>query len=343
MEKTNLYGLSLQELGIMLSEAGFKQYNGRQIFEWMYQKNIRDFGLMTNLSLKLREYLSDHFGFGLPGIATIQNSSDGTRKYLFAMNDGSLIETVLMTHDYGYSVCVSSQVGCNMKCAFCASGLKNKIRNLDTAELVGQVIMAGLEAKVRITNVVVMGTGEPFDNYENVIKFIGIINESKGLAIGQRHITVSTSGIVPMIRRYAEEPIRSNLAVSLHASDDTLRNRLMPINRKYPVAEVIRACKDYFEKTSRRVTFEYILLKGVNDSLEQANKLADLLRDVNCYVNLIPYNPVDEFEFDPSGHDATSIFLDCLMKRKINVTMRKEQGGDIDAACGQLRMKSKTK
>jgi len=227
-----------------------------------------------------------------------------------------------------------------MGCSFCASGLKKKRRNLTIGELVGQIIVVNKALMIDITHVVVMGTGEPFDNYDNVIKFVRVINENKGLAIGQRHITISTAGIVPMIYKYALEPIRSNLAISLHASNDELRNKLMPINKSYPLKKLIEACSYYFEKTSRRVTFEYILLNGINDSQDLADELSDLLRGLNCYVNIIPYNQVDEFEYQATSLDRASKFMDRLMKRGINATMRKEQGGDISAACGQLRLKS---
>jgi 23S rRNA (adenine2503-C2)-methyltransferase len=245
-----------------------------------------------------------------------------------------------MIQDYGMSLCVSSQVGCNMGCSFCASGLKKKQRDLTSGEMVAQILTAEDVALTKITHVVVMGTGEPFDNYDNVIRFIRIINETKGLAIGQRHITVSTSGIVPKILQYADEPIRSNLAISLHAPNDELRTRLMKINKSYPLAEIIQACRIYFEKTSRRVTFEYLLIKGVNDTLELADELSDLIRGLNAYVNLIPYNPVHEFTYERTDMNRAMTFLDRLMKRGIAATLRKEQGGDIDAACGQLRLKA---
>jgi 23S rRNA (adenine2503-C2)-methyltransferase len=276
-------------------------------------------------------------------LKTQQQSQDGTQKFLFELYDGHAIETVMMLQDYGVSLCVTSQVGCNMGCSFCASGLKYKNRNLTTGELVNQVVSAERLTGQKVTHIVVMGTGEPFDNYDNVIKFIKIVNDSKGLQIGQRHITVSTCGIVPRIYQYADEPIRSNLAISLHAPNDELRTKLMKINKKYPLQDIIEACKVYFEKTSRRITFEYILLSGVNDSIELADQLSDLIRGLNAYVNLIPYNYVKEFEYERTDMKRAMQFYDRLIKRGINAILRKEQGGDIDAACGQLRMKSESK
>lgn len=335
-----LSALTRQELENYLIEQGFKRYNAGQIFEWFYQKHEADFSKMSNVSLALREHLQHHFRVSVPQIAKEQISSDGTHKFLLRLEDNTLIETVLMQHDYGMSLCVTSQIGCSMGCAFCASGLKKRLRNLEVHELVGQILAVAKHKAIRISHVVVMGTGEPFDNYENVIKFIKTINDDKGLAIGQRHITVSTCGIVPKILAYADEPIRSNLAISLHAPNDRLRSRLMPINKRYPIQEVIDACQTYFEKTSRRVTYEYILLSGVNDSLELADELASLLKGQNAYVNLIPYNPVGEFAFKQTDGVRAAVFLDRLAKRGINAILRKEQGADIQAACGQLRLHS---
>ncbi|MGI6392168.1 MAG: 23S rRNA (adenine(2503)-C(2))-methyltransferase RlmN [Candidatus Izemoplasmatales bacterium] len=341
-EIVDFFGLTLPELVAFLVENGFKPYNAGQIYDWVYQKKTRNIEKMSNLSKALRAFLPGKFSFAVPSAAEEHISGDGTTKYLLSLQDGNLIETVLLRHNYGNSLCVTSQVGCNMGCTFCASGLKKRIRNLSASELVGQIIAVESHTGFKISHVVVMGTGEPFDNYENVIKFIRIINENKGLAIGQRHITVSTCGIVPMILRYADEPIRSNLAISLHAPNDKLRSRLMPINRKYPLSELIHACETYFAKTSRRVTYEYILLEGENDTDAHATELANLLKEQNCYVNLIPYNQVSEFDFKPTDMDRAMRFVDILMKRRINVTLRKEQGSDIQAACGQLRLKNRS-
>jgi len=294
---------------------------------------------MTNISKSLREELKQIMEIKNLEVHSVQKSSDGTIKFLFKLEDGSLIETVLMTYNYGKSVCVTSQVGCNMGCNFCASGLIKKARDLEVFELVSQITTVEKYLGVRISHVVVMGTGEPFDNYNNVMDFIRIINYKHGLQIGSRHITVSTCGIIPKIYEYAKETIRTNLAISLHASNDKLRNSIMPINKSYPLKDLIKACKDYYEITKRRITFEYILLKDVNDSVEQANELSDLIRGINAYVNLISYNPVKEFQYEKTDNSRASRFYSQLIKRGINATLRREQGSDIDAACGQLRYK----
>lgn len=336
----NFYDLTIDDLAALFVANGFKKFNATQLFEWVYAKSVYDFNQMTNLSKELKTYLSENFTLADLTLKTKQQSQDGTQKFLFELSDGFAIESVLMLQDYGVSLCVTSQVGCNMGCSFCASGLKYKNRNLTVGELVMQVITSEKLSGQKITHIVVMGTGEPFDNYDNVMKFIKIVNDPKGLQIGQRHMTVSTCGIVPRIYDYAEEPIRSNLAISLHAPNDELRTKLMKINKKYPLEEIIEACKVYFEKTSRRITFEYILLNGVNDSIELADQLSDLIRGLNAYVNLIPYNYVKEFGYERTDMKRAMIFYDRLIKRGINAILRKEQGGDIDAACGQLRMKS---
>jgi len=335
----NFYDFTIERLQSYLSENGFKAYNADQIYKWIYEKKIFDFDEMTNISKPLRIFLKSNFLIKDLDIHTVQESNDGTVKYLLKLEDGNLIEAVLMTYEYGKSICVTSQVGCNMGCAFCASGLIKKARNLEINELVRQVTTVENHQNTKITHVVVMGTGEPFDNYDNVIDFIRVINYKNGLQIGSRHITVSTCGIVPMIYQYAKEMIKTNLAISLHAASDTLRNRLMPINRAYTLKDVIEACKTYFDMTGRRITFEYILLQGVNDSVSQANELSDLIRGINAYVNLIPYNPVNEFTFKKTDSARASEFYSQLIKRGINATLRREQGSDIDAACGQLRYK----
>ncbi len=336
----NFYDFTIDDLASKLVENGFKKFNATQLYEWVYAKSVFDFNLMTNISKDLKGFMIENFVLEDLKVKTLQQSQDGTQKFLFELSDGFAIETVMMLQDYGVSLCVTSQVGCNMGCSFCASGLKYKSRNLSAAELVMQVISAEKLSGQKITHIVVMGTGEPFDNYDNVIKFVKIVNDPKGLQIGQRHITVSSCGIVPRIYDYANEPIRSNLAISLHAPNDDLRTKLMKINKKYPLDEIIEACRVYFEKTSRRITFEYILLNGVNDSVELADQLSDLIRGLNAYVNLIPYNYVKEFEYERTDMKRAMQFYDRLIKRGINAILRKEQGGDIDAACGQLRMKS---
>jgi len=340
--KKQLMNYTLSGLKNEIEALGQKKFVADQLFDWIYVKRELDPSKMTNLSKSMQIFLSENFEWHLLDEIFRQVSADSTTKFLFRLRDGFAIETVLMNQDYGLSLCVTSQVGCNMGCTFCASGLKKKNRNLEVHELVSQIVTVEHLLGVKITHVVVMGTGEPFDNYDNVIQFIRVINENKGLAIGQRHITVSTCGIVPRILQYAEEPIRSNLAISLHAPNDELRSKLMPINKAYPLTQIIAACETYFEKTSRRITFEYILLQGENDTLEHADQLSDLLRGLNAYVNLIPYNEVKEFSHHKTEISRAQAFFDRLTKRGILATLRREQGGDIDAACGQLRMKAHT-
>lgn len=335
----NIYNYSLEQLTNYFASINQKPFRAKQVFSWLYQKEASSFDEMSNLSKELREQLKEHFTFDILKIVEKQESKDGTIKYLFEMLDGSLIETVLMIHDYGKSLCVTSQVGCNMKCSFCASGLLRKQRDLTPGEIVAQVMKVQLDTKQRISHVVVMGTGEPFDNYDNVMEFVRIINHPNGLAIGARHITISTCGLIPGIERYSEEGIQTNLAISLHAPNDEIRNQLMPINRRYPLDDLRQAISDYIDKTNRRVTFEYILLKDVNDSLVDARQLAHYLRGLNAYVNLIPYNSVDEHGYQPSDQETIEKFKSELLRLHINVTLRKEHGRDIDGACGQLRAK----
>lgn len=335
----NIYNYSLEQLTNYFASINQKPFRAKQVFSWLYQKEASSFDEMSNLSKELREQLKEHFTFDILKIVEKQESKDGTIKYLFEMLDGSLIETVLMIHDYGKSLCVTSQVGCNMKCSFCASGLLRKQRDLTPGEIVAQVMKVQLDTKQRISHVVVMGTGEPFDNYDNVMEFVRIINHPNGLAIGARHITISTCGLIPGIQRYSDEGIQTNLAISLHAPNDEIRNQLMPINHRYPLDDLRHAISDYIDKTNRRVTFEYILLKDVNDSLVDARQLAHYLRGLNAYVNLIPYNSVDEHGYQPSDQETIEKFKSELLRLHINVTLRKEHGRDIDGACGQLRAK----
>ena len=339
----NFYDMTHTALKNHLKDYGYKPFAATQIFEWVYKKDTLDFKAMTNIAKPLREHLAETFAFKDLELASKQVASDGTKKFLFELEDGQFVESVLMEHDYGMSLCVTTQVGCNMGCAFCASGLNKKTRNLATGEMVSQILgVQGFEP-VRISHVVVMGTGEPFDNYDNTMDFIRIINHPKALEIGSRHITVSTAGVVPMIDRFADEFSQVNLAISLHAPDNQTRDRLMPINRNYPLKELMNSAKRYVEKTNRRITFEYLLIGGVNDSTAYADALSDLLRGLNCYVNLIPYNPVSEFDFKASPPSAQRAFYDRLKKRGIQVTLRREKGGDIDAACGQLRSQTMKK
>ncbi len=334
----NLYDYTRDNLSKKLVKNGYKSFNARQIFEWIYKKKTLDFEAMSNLKKSLRDYLKTSMEIKPLKLFTRQKASDGTVKYLFALEDDYLIETVLMRHAYGKSLCITTQVGCNIGCSFCASGLKKKDRNLKVSEMVAQLMMVESLEDFKISHVVLMGTGEPFDNYENSMDFIDIINDPYGLEIGARHITVSTSGIVPKIYDFANRDKQVNLAISLHAHDDKTRSKLMPINNKYPIQSLIDAVKYYVDTTNRRVTFEYLLLGGVNDRLRDANQLSDLLRGINAYVNLIPYNPVKEFDYKPSSYQNRTAFYKQLINRGINATLREEKGADIDAACGQLRI-----
>lgn len=336
---SNIFDYSLTELQKEFEEKGFKKFNARQVFEWIYKKRIFDFNQMSNLSKNLRSFLIEHYSFTSLRVNSHQKSSDGTEKFLFELEDGNLIETVLMRHNYGNSICVTTQLGCNIGCTFCASGLQKKKRDLQAYEIVLQVLKVSEITKERVSHVVIMGIGEPFDNYQNTMKFIDIINDPFGLEIGARHITVSTSGIVPMIHEFSNESKQVNLAISLHAPNNSIRSSIMKINNAYPIEEVIEAAKKYVLKTHRRITFEYILLDGVNDEIWHANELADLLRGLNCYVNLIRYNAVKEFTYKGSSEEKAKKFHKRLLDRGITATLRKEQGSDIDAACGQLRSK----
>ncbi len=337
MEK--IYDYTLSELEEMLVSFDFKKFNARQVFEWIYKKEIKDFTMMSNLSKTLRAFLVENFTFSTLEVSSHQISKDGTEKFLFELEDRNLIETVLMRHDYGNSVCVTTQLGCNIGCSFCASGLQKKKRDLEAYEIVLQVLKVAEITKERVSHVVVMGIGEPFDNYDRTMKFIDIINSPYGLEIGARHITISTSGIVPKIEQFSLETKQVNLAISLHAPNNEIRTKLMKINKVYPIEDVIRASREYVLKTNRRITFEYILLDHVNDELKHANELSDLLRGINCYVNLIRYNDVVEFNLRGSSEERANAFYLKLKARGINTTLRREKGGDIDAACGQLRSK----
>ena len=326
----------LKDYMISLKE---KPYRSSQIIEWLYRFKVKSFDEMTNISKKFIETLKNDFIFDDFSVVAHQKSKDGTQKFLFKLSDGNLIESVLMNQDYGYSLCVTSEVGCNMGCVFCASGMRKKVRNLETSEMVLEILKVEEIAEVKISHVVVMGIGEPFDNYDNVINFVKIINNPKGLEIGARHITISTCGLVPKIKEYAEFPLQVNLAISLHAPNDKIRNEIMPISKVYSIDKLVEAMFYYFDKTGRRITIEYILLDGLNDTKQCAYELAALLRGLNCYVNLIPYNEVKEKPYKRSKRENMILFFDILKKNGINVQLRKEQGSDIDAACGQLRSK----
>ena len=339
----NLYGYKLEDLEELMISLGQKKYRATQIFKWIYERGVTNFDEMSDISLSFREVLKNEFTLSIPTIYKKQVSSDGTIKLLLSLGDDSKIETVLMRYNYGLVACVTSQVGCNMGCAFCASGLFKKQRNLEVHELVGQILVLNnllKEENKKITHVVVMGTGEPFDNYDNVMKFIRILNNPHGFAIGARHLTVSTCGLVEKIREYANEGIQINLAISLHAPSDKIRNRIMPISLKYPLDQLMDAVKYYEATAKRRVTFEYILLEDINDSIENAKELAKLIKGTTSYVNLIPYNPVGELKYKRTSGNRVHRFMDTLIKEGVNVTVRKEFGTDIDAACGQLRAKN---
>lgn len=341
--KNSIYNLTLKELETFVLDNGGKSFRAKQIFQWIYRKRIEHLEDMSDVSKAFISTLNDHFEMNPLKLHTRQVSSDGTIKYLFELSDGFLVETVLMNHDYGKSVCVTSQVGCNMGCTFCASGLLKKNRDLSAGEMVAQIMYVQKELdrkQERVSHCVVMGTGEPFDNYEHVIRFLNILNEPIGLEIGARHLTISTCGIVPKIKEFSHGRYQYNLAISLHAPNDELRSKLMPINRAYPLDELFAALREYSEKNNRRITFEYILLKDVNDQLEHAKQLSKLVKGMNAYVNLIPYNIVDEHGFKALNFKDAMRFYDQLTQLDVKCTLRQEHGSDIDAACGQLRAKA---
>jgi len=325
------------ELEQLVVDLGEKPYRAKQIYEWVYQHQVTSYDAMTNLPLSFREKLEEIAPFQALDLATKQVSLDGTEKFLFRLHDGHLIESVLMVYDWGYSICITTQVGCNIGCSFCASGLLGKSRDLTSGEIVAQVLEVERLSGKKISNIVVMGIGEPFDNFDNLMKSLYTINHPWGLNIGARHITVSTSGIVPMIYKFADLKTQFNLALSLHAPNNELRTKLMKVNKAYPLAEVMDAIKYYVQTTNRRITFEYIMLNGENDLPQYAHELSDLIRGINAYVNLIPYNAVSELKYARSEKHVMLEFYDILKKRGITSTLRQEKGHDIAAACGQLR------
>lgn len=332
----NIYGETHQQLEQYFLDLGEKKFKATQVFEWLYEKRVSSFEEMSNVKKSVIQVLQQDYVMEPLKIMDILTDVD-VHKYLFQLSDGEKVEAVLMKHDYGNSICVSTQVGCNMGCTFCESGRLKKRRNLEAYEMVLQLLMVEEHLGERISHVVLMGIGEPFDNYENVMKFIDIINHPKGMAIGARHITISTCGIIPKIKEFMKEKRQVNLAISLHAPNDTLRIRLMPINKAYPLTELIPVLKEYVDETHRRLTFEYIMLKGINDQKVHAIELAKLLRGINCYVNLIPYNETSHIEYEKSSKERILQFYDTLKKEKINVTIRREFGSKVMAACGQLR------
>ncbi len=336
--KTDIKSLDLNEMEAFLSARGEKKFRAKQIYQWLHEKKVTSFAQMTNISLDLQRKLDEECELIVLKQELVQISkADGTRKYLFALADGNMIESVLMRYKHGNSVCVSSQVGCRMGCRFCASTLDGLVRNLAPSEILEQIYRIGEDIGERISNVVIMGSGEPLDNYENVVRFLSMVSDENGPNISQRNITVSTCGIVPNILRLAEERFQITLAISLHASSQEKRKELMPVANKYGIDEVLSACRTYFEKTGRRITFEYSLVGGVNDTGEDAGRLAELIKGMNCHVNLIPVNPIKERDYVQSGQSKVLNFKNKLEKNGINVTIRREMGRDIDGACGQLR------
>ena len=336
----NIKDYNLEELKKELQSINEKPFRAEQIFRWLYQEKVKSFDEMTNLSLDLREKLKQNYTICHYNILKKQESKDGTIKYLFDVLDGNAIETVLMSYHHGYSICVSSQIGCKMGCKFCASTGINFIRSLTSGEIVEQIIAVEQDQNIRISNVVFMGIGEPLDNYDNVVNAIHIINNPKGLNIGARHISVSTSGLVPKIYQLADENIQCTLSISLHATNNEKRSAMMPVNNAYPIEELIQACKDYIAKTNRRISFEYALAKDNNDNLDDAKELVKLLKGMLCHVNLIPINKIENGQYSKSTNENIMKFRDYLNDHGIVATIRRELGSDIDAACGQLRRKN---
>ena len=336
----NIKDYNLEELKKELQSMDEKTFRAEQIFKWLYQEKVRSFDEMTNLSLDLRNKLKQNYTICNYNILKKQESKDGTIKYLFDVLDGNAIETVLMSYHHGYSICVSSQIGCKMGCKFCASTGINFIRSLTSGEIVEQIIAVEQDQNIRISNVVFMGIGEPLDNYDNVVNAIHIINNPKGLNIGARHISVSTSGLVPKIYQLADENIQCTLSISLHATNNEKRSGMMPVNNAYPIEELIQACKDYIAKTNRRISFEYALAKDSNDNLDDAKELVKLLKGMLCHVNLIPINKIENGQYSKSTNENIMKFRDYLNDHGIVATISRELGSDIDAACGQLRRKN---
>ena len=336
----NIKDYNLEELKKELIDIGEKPFRAEQIFKWLYQEKVTSFDDMTNLSLELRKKLEENYTMCNYKILKKLKSKDGTIKYLFDVLDGNAIESVLMQYHHGYSICVSSQIGCKMGCKFCASTGIPFVRNLSSGEIVEQILSIERDENIRISNVVFMGIGEPLDNYDNVVNAIHIINHPKGLNIGARHISISTSGLVPKIYKLAEEKIQCTLSISLHATTNEKRSSMMPVNNTYKIEELMQACKDYIKETNRRISFEYALAKDNNDNLEDAKQLVKLLKGMLCHVNLIPINKIENGNYTKSSNENIIKFRDYLNEHGIVATIRRELGSDIDAACGQLRRKS---
>ena len=339
-KRVDIKSMTLEELQNRFVELGEKAFRARQVYQWMHEKLASGYDEMSNLSKDLRQKLQREEEIVKLNIVQVQESAiDGTRKYLFELPDGNVVESVWMKYHHGNSVCISSQVGCRMGCRFCASTLDGLERNLIPSEMLEQIYSIIRHTGERVSNIVVMGTGEPMDNYDHLVRFVRMISDEKGLNISQRNITVSTCGIVPNMKRLAEEKLQITLALSLHATTDEKRRQLMPIANKYSLKEVIDACKYYFEQTGRRITFEYSLVAGVNDTKEDANELVDLIKGMNCHVNLIPVNPIKERDYKQSNKEQIQQFKARIEKSGISATVRREMGRDIDGACGQLRRK----
>lgn len=337
MDKANIKSFTFDELKQEMISLGEKPFRAEQIFKWVYQENVTSFDDMTNLSKEFREKLKEKYTINNFNIIRKLESKDGTKKFLFDVLDGNAIESVLMQYKYGYSICVSSQVGCRMGCKFCASTGIPFSRSLEAGEIVEQILAVQREENVRISNIVFMGIGEPLDNYDNVIKAINIINHPKGLNIGTRHISISTSGVVPNIYRLANENIQCTLSISLHSSNNEKRSEMMPVNKMYPIEQLMEACRDYIKVTNKRISFEYALAKDSNDNLQDAKDLVKLLKGMLCHVNLIPINKIENGKYSKSTNENIIKFRDYLNDNGIVATIRRELGSDIDAACGQLR------
>lgn len=338
MKKRDIASLTIDELTILMEEFNERSFRGSQIFQWIHQKNIESIDEMTNLSKALREKIKCNFELNKLKIEEKYISNiDKTTKYLFALKDNNIIESVLMHYSYGNTACISSQVGCRMGCAFCASTLEGLIRNLTAGEMLDQIYQIQKDTKEKVSNIVIMGSGEPLDNLDNILLFIELINHPKGQNIGQRHITLSTCGLVDKMYDLASKKLQITLALSLHAPNDAIRRKMMPITKKYAMDEVLKACHHYIEMTNRRITFEYALIDRVNDKKEHARELGEKLKGMLCHVNLIPMNPVKESIFKESTSNSVKDFLDILQSYGIQTTVRRKLGSDIDAACGQLR------
>ena len=338
MEKIDIKSLNYDELADYIVSIGEKKFRAAQLYSWMHEKLACSYDEMTNISDKLKKVLKENTLYTCLEPVRVQESQiDGTKKYLFRLYDGNLIESVFMRYHHGNSVCISSQVGCKMGCRFCASTLNGCVRNLEPSEMLDQIYRIQSLTGERVSNIVIMGSGEPMDNYDNVVKFLGLINSDKGLNISQRKITVSTCGLVPRIKQLAELKLQITLAISLHAPNDELRKTMMPIAYTYSIEQIMDACRYYLSQTARRISFEYSLVKGVNDSPECARQLIKLVHGMNCHINLIPVNPIKERDYEQSEKNSIHNFKEILEKAGVNVTIRREMGRDIDGACGQLR------